>query len=83
MKQKRPRKRAPKVPCQFDRKDLILRFWDVIPSTVPAVEQVIGRILRVARKMECAKGELHKVELALKEALNNAIVHASGGDPKK
>jgi serine/threonine-protein kinase RsbW len=60
-----------------------LRFWQTIPSTHPAVERVIRRILRVARTMGCAKGELHKVELALHEALINAIMHGSEGDPKR
>lgn len=69
--------------CPFDRGDLILRFWQVIRSTVPAVERVIRRIMRVARTMGCARGELHKVEIALREALHNAIVHGSRGDPKK
>jgi len=73
----------PKGPCQFSRKELILRFWQVIPSTIPAMNRLIGRILRVARSMECAKGELHKVEIALREALNNAILHGSRGDPRK
>jgi len=73
----------PKGPCRFSRKELILRFWQVIPSTIPAVNRVIARILRVARAMECAKGHLDKVEIALREALNNAIVHGSRGDPKK
>lgn len=73
----------PKGPCRFSRKELILRFWQVIPSTVAAVNRLIARILRVARAMECAKGQLDKVEIALREALNNAIVHGSRGDRKK
>lgn len=73
----------PKGPCQFSRKELILRFWQVIPSTVAAVNRLIARVLRVARAMECAKGHLDRVEIALREALNNAIVHGSQGDPKK
>lgn len=83
MRRKPSRKQPSKIPCPFDRNDLILRFWQVIPSTVKAVDRVVGRILRIARSMECAKGELDKVELALREALSNAVVHASGGDPKK
>ena len=73
----------PKGPCQFGRKELILRFGQAIPSTIPAVTRVIGRVLRVARAMECARGHLDKVEIALREALNNAIMHGSRGDPKK
>ena len=69
--------------CPFDRDDLILRFHQTIPSTLPALERIIRRILRVARTMECARGELDKVELALREALINSIIHASGGDARK
>jgi serine/threonine-protein kinase RsbW len=83
MTRKRPRRRSAKDDCGFDRQDLILRFWQIIPSTVKAVDRVIARILRVARTMGCARGELDKVELALREALNNAVVHASRGDSKK
>lgn len=72
-----------KSVCGFRRKDLILRFWQVIPSTPQAVRRVIGRIMGVVRAMECALGELRDIELALQEALTNAIVHGSGGDPKK
>lgn len=83
MRRRRSRKPSRKIPCRFDREGLILRFMQVIPSTVKAVDKVVGRILRVAESMECAEGELDKVELALQEALNNAVLHASGSDPKK
>lgn len=72
-----------RITCRFDRRDLILRFWQVVPSTLGAVNRVIRRILRVARAMECAKGELDKVELALQEALTNAIRHGSGGNSRE
>ena len=60
-----------------------MRFWQAIPSTIPAVNRVIGRVLRVARAMEGARGHLDKVEIALRAAMNNAIMHGSRGDPKK
>jgi len=74
---------APRGRCGFNRKELILRFWQAIPSTIPAVNRVVARVLRVARAMECARGHLDKVEIALREALNNAIMHGSRSDPKK
>lgn len=76
-------KLSKKGGCVLRRRELALRFWQTIPSTLSALEKVIARVMRVARAMECAKGELPKVELALREALTNAIVHGSGGDPKK
>jgi serine/threonine-protein kinase RsbW len=83
MARRRSRKPPRKIRCNFDREDLILRFMQVIPSTARAVDKVVARVLRVAELMECAEGELDKVELALQEALNNAVLHACGGDPKK
>jgi serine/threonine-protein kinase RsbW len=67
MARRRSKKPARKIRCNFDREDLILRFMQVIPSTATAVDKVV----------------LDKVELALQEALNNAVLHACGGDPKK
>ncbi len=83
MPTKRRRKPSGKIRCPFAREDLILHFWQVIPSTLPALEQVIRRNLKIARTMGCAKGKLKKVELALREALINAVVHGSRGDPEK
>ena len=83
MPAKRRRKSSGKIRCPFAREELILHFWQVIPSTLPAVERVIHRLLKIARTRGCAKGELQKVELALREALINAVVHGSRSDPEK
>lgn len=80
---RRPAKHYPKTRCNFEREKLIVRFKQVIPSTLKAVEKMVARVMKVAETMGCAEGELHKVELALHEALTNTIQHASGGDPKK
>lgn len=39
--------------------------------------------MRFIRAMECAQGSELEVELALQEALANAIVHGCKGDPSK
>jgi len=83
MGRKRARQPARKLTGRFRRADLILRFWQEIPSRSSAINRVVSRVLRVARAMECAKGELQGVELALREALGNAILHGSGGDARK
>ena len=70
-------------PGEFDREGLILRFHEEIPSTPEAVDSLIKNICTVAREMDCAPGELDKVELALQEALNNAVLHGHKGDPDK
>jgi serine/threonine-protein kinase RsbW len=45
----------------------------------PAVEQVMGEI----GVMECAKGKEFEIEVALREALANAIRHGCGNDGRK
>lgn len=70
-------------PYRLNRDDLILRFYRVIPSTPEAVDEVLIRIMAIAKDLECAPGELDKVGLALKEALNNAVLHGNKSDPSK
>ena len=67
----------------FDAEGLILRFHEKISSTPEAVEGLVQRLCAVAAEAECAPGELEKVELALREALNNAVMHGSKGNPDK
>lgn len=62
---------------------LVACFWQVIPSTLPAIDRVIARVRRMARAMDVSPRELNKVEIPLREALNNAMVHGNGSDPRK
>jgi serine/threonine-protein kinase RsbW len=69
--------------ADFGSEGLILRFHEKIPSTPEAVEGLVEKLCEVASEMECAPGELEKVELALQEALNNAVLHGNKSDPDK
>jgi len=66
-----------------DRDLLALRFYEVIPSTVEALDEVIDTLLVLAREMKCSAQELDEVELAMREALANAVIHGNRQDPKK
>jgi serine/threonine-protein kinase RsbW len=44
---------------------------------------VVDEIMSSAQDVECIKEHEFEVEIALREALANAIVHGSGGDPAK
>jgi serine/threonine-protein kinase RsbW len=48
-----------------------------------AIAPVMDDIMRFIRAMECAHGSEMEVELALQEALANAIVHGCKGESKK
>jgi serine/threonine-protein kinase RsbW len=66
-----------------DRDLLALRFYEVIPSTLEALDEVIDTLLVLAREMKCSVQELDEVELAMREALANAVVHGNRQDPRK
>ena len=54
-----------------------------IPAEVNAISPVVDGVLQIAREMKCAEGHEDEVDLALREALVNAIVHGCDSDPSK
>jgi serine/threonine-protein kinase RsbW len=67
----------------MERGKLTLRFLDTIPSTFEALNRIVERLMALAREMKCDHEHLQRVELALREALVNAVVHGNRQDPKK
>jgi len=77
------------------RSDLQLRFagrragtsfldieaW--MPSEIKAVSPLVDRLMRLIGGSHCVAGEEPFVELAIEEALNNAVVHGNRMDPQK
>lgn len=76
-------KRARSHPCLMERDKLALRFYEAIPSTLAALEDVVERLVTLARDVKCDHRHLERVELALREALANAIIHGNRQDPGK
>jgi serine/threonine-protein kinase RsbW len=54
-----------------------------IPSEVKAISPLVDRLMRLIEGSHCITGEEHAVELALREALSNAIVHGNRQDAHK
>jgi anti-sigma regulatory factor (Ser/Thr protein kinase) len=48
-----------------------------------AISPVVDGVMQIAREMKCAEGYEYQVDLALREALANAIVHGCHNDPSK
>jgi serine/threonine-protein kinase RsbW len=46
-----------------------------------AIDPVVQGIMDVVRNTQCATGKEDAIELALSEALSNAVVHGAKGDP--
>jgi anti-sigma regulatory factor (Ser/Thr protein kinase) len=55
----------------------------VIPADATAVSSVCDGVMQVVRDMKLAAGKEFQVEIALREALANAIEHGCQGDPSK
>jgi serine/threonine-protein kinase RsbW len=74
----------PTVPrCEFESKNLILRLETVIDARTDAIPPVVDSIMRMVTAMGCAAGKEHDVEVALFEALANAVVHGCDNDSQK
>lgn len=48
-----------------------------------AISGVVDGVMQIAREMKCAEGHEYQIELALREALANAIVHGCNNDHSK
>jgi anti-sigma regulatory factor (Ser/Thr protein kinase) len=67
----------------FDLDKLVLKLNVKLAADRKAVDHVVHAIMEVVRKMDCASGAEDAIELALTEALANAIVHGAQSDPSK
>jgi anti-sigma regulatory factor (Ser/Thr protein kinase) len=54
-----------------------------IPADPSAIDGVVDGVMQIARQMKSAEGNEFQIELALREALANAIVHGCDNDPTK
>lgn len=67
----------------FDPDKLVLKLKVSLAADRNAVDPVVQGIMNVVRDMQCATGKEDAIELALTEALANAVVHGAKGDPRK
>ena len=54
-----------------------------IPSETKAISPLVDRLIRLIEGSRCVPGKEPAVELALREALNNAVVHGNRMDAHK
>jgi serine/threonine-protein kinase RsbW len=48
-----------------------------IPSEITAISPLVDRLMRLIEGAHCITGQEHDVELALREALSNAVIHGN------
>lgn len=73
----------PSDGCNFDPAKLVLKLKVTLAADKNAIDPVVQGIMDVVRHTNCANGKEDAIELALTEALANAVVHGAKGDPKK
>jgi serine/threonine-protein kinase RsbW len=54
-----------------------------MPSKIQAISQLVVRLMRLIEGSQCVPEEEFDVELALREALENAVVHGNREDPER
>ncbi len=69
--------------CEFEGKDLLVKVDLELPGDVNAISPVVTKVMGIVTEMGCAVGHEFEIELALREALANAIEHGVGHDASK
>jgi len=78
-----PSSEQPLQSCDFDADKLRLKLSVTLAGDRDAVDPVVRSVMNVVREMKCAPGREDDIELALTEALANAVVHGAQSDPSK
>jgi serine/threonine-protein kinase RsbW len=73
----------PPQSCNFDAGKLDLKLSVTLSGDRDAIDPVVRSVMNVVREMKCAEGHEDDIELALTEALANAVVHGAKSDPSK
>jgi serine/threonine-protein kinase RsbW len=60
----------------------ILEIDTWMPSEIRAISPLVDRLMKLIEGSQCVPGEEFDIELALREALDNAVVHGNQEDPE-
>jgi serine/threonine-protein kinase RsbW len=86
MSEMRSLSRAPNSQSQFPGKhsrSSILEIDSWMPSKIQAISPLVDRLMRLVEGSQCVPREEFDVELALREALENAVVHGNQENPER
>jgi serine/threonine-protein kinase RsbW len=86
MREMRSQNRTPNSQSQFQGKrsrSSILEIDSWMPSKIQAISPLVDRLMRLIEGSQCVPGEEFHIELALREALNNAVVHGNQENPER
>jgi len=69
--------------CKFDADKLILKLRVTLAADKTAIDPVVRGVMDLVKQINCAAGKEDAIEVALTEALANAVVHGADADPTK
>jgi serine/threonine-protein kinase RsbW len=73
----------PSAVCNFDSDKLVMKLKVTLAAERRSVDPVVRSVMEIVRNMQCATGKEDDIEVALTEALANAVVHGAKEDPNK
>jgi serine/threonine-protein kinase RsbW len=85
MREMRRLSRTSNSPSRFSGKrsrSSILEIDSWVPSKIQAISPLVDRLMLLIEGSQCVPGEEFEIELALREALENAVVHGNREDPE-
>jgi serine/threonine-protein kinase RsbW len=77
-----PKYSEPKFSGKRSRSS-ILEIDSWMPSKIQAISPLVDRLMRLMERAKCVPGAEFDVELAIREALGNAVVHGNQENPDK
>ena len=72
-----------RAPFALDRRTLAFRYRRELQSTTPGINRAVKDTLRHARVKGCLADHQAELEIALREALANAVFHGNRSDAAK
>jgi len=69
--------------CEFEDEKLILKLQRQLEGRKEAIPPFVDEVMKIVESMGCAQGREREVEVALLEALANAVQHGCKNDPAK
>lgn len=69
--------------CEFESKNLILKLQKSLEGRIEAIPPFVDGLMSIIQSVGCAAGKEREVEVALIEALANAVQHGCNNDPTK
>ncbi len=74
-------RKAYAAPCEVARLRVVADI--VFSARTEEIPRVVERVMRAIEKMNCAPGKEFEIEVALREALVNAVIHGCRRNPVK